>query len=133
MADIDKTLSIAAPLARVWDALTDAADIAQWMMDPHAAVTLAVGGAYRFFDGQTTGVFIHIDPPHRLAYTWRQDTWAADWPDSEVIWELAASGQGTTVRLIHRSFPNDDERDSHDTGWDDYFLLPMREWLELNS
>jgi hypothetical protein len=36
------------------------------------------------------------------------------------------------VRLTHDKFPNTEERDSHDEGWDVYWLKPMKEWLEAN-
>ncbi len=37
---------------------------------------------------------------------------------------------GTRVHLTHDRFPNVDERDSHDEGWDVYWLSPMKDWLE---
>jgi hypothetical protein len=43
---------------------------------------------------------------------------------------LKKSRKGTKVALTHSTFPNQHERDSHDEGWDVYFLGPMKEWLE---
>ena len=131
MADIEKNVQIAAPIEKVWAALTDPVSIRGWMGEDSAVeVDLKVGGRYRLFGGDTTGAFTVIERPHTLEYTWRQGEWKKAWPDSVVHWELKTAGQGTQVRLAHSKFPNQEERDGHDTGWDDYFLGPMKEWLE---
>lgn len=132
MADqIDKHVSIAAPVERVWAALTDRATIGAWMGDEdEVAFDLRVGGAYQFFGGATTGVLTHVHQPQRLEYTWRQDDWAPEWPDSIVRWTLAPDGAGTQLHLTHDTFPNQAERDSHAEGWDSYWLEPMQAWLE---
>ena len=134
MSEIKKNLLIDAPIESVWAALTDAAAIRNWMGDDESIqVDLKVGGKYRFFGGETTGKFTHIDAPNMLDYTWRQMEWPPDWADSIVRWELEPSGTGTQVSLIHSNFPNDQERDSHDEGWDLYFLEPMQDWLETED
>ncbi len=134
MADIEKNTRIAAPINRVWDALTDPASIRSWMgNDDTVAVDLRVGGHYQFFGGETTGVFTEIEKPNKLAYTWRQGEWHEDWPDSLVSWELTPVDQETEVLLTHSQFPSASERDDHDEGWDIYFLGPMKKWLESNA
>jgi uncharacterized protein YndB with AHSA1/START domain len=100
------------------------------MDDDAVEVDLREGGGYRLFGGSTTGRFTRISPPGALEYTWRQKEWQADWPDSVVRWSLAPSGAGTQVALSHTKFPNQEERDGHDEGWDLYWLGPMQEWLE---
>ncbi len=131
MAIIDKQLLIAAPIDSVWAALTDPAAIMGWMGEDSAvSVDLRVGGRYQFFGGTTTGAFTILNAPRSLAYTWRQAEWQADWRDSIVRWDLEPAGAGTRVHLTHDQFPNLDERDSHDEGWDVYWLDPMKDWLE---
>ena len=134
MADIEKNVRIAAPIEKVWAALTYPTSIRGWMGDDSTtAVDLQVGGHYQLFGGETTGVFTQIEKPNKLAYTWRQGEWHKDWPDSLVSWELTPVGQQTQVLLNHNQFPNTEERDGHDEGWDIYFLGPMKERLEANS
>jgi uncharacterized protein YndB with AHSA1/START domain len=134
VADIEKNVRIAAPIEKVWAALTYPTSIRGWMGDDSTiAVDLQVGGHYQLFGGETTGVFTQIEKPNKLAYTWRQGEWHKDWPDSLVSWELTPVGQQTQVLLTHNQFPNTEERDGHDEGWDIYFLGPMKEWLEANS
>lgn len=131
MTDIGKTILIAAPIEKVWDALTDPKSIGAWMGDEDSiTVDLKVGGLYALFGGETTGAFTRIEKPHRLEYTWRQSSWHSAWTDSIVRWELTPDGDGTRVHLIHAQFPNAEEREGHDEGWDVYWLEPMREWLE---
>jgi len=129
-SDIHKHLTIAAPIDRVWAALSDPHIIQQWMGDDQVQVDLKVGGRYTFFGGQTSGRFSHIAAPILLEYTWRQQNWPAAWEDSLVRWELHTEPDGTRLHLIHSRFPNKDERSSHDEGWEMYWLGPMRGWLE---
>jgi uncharacterized protein YndB with AHSA1/START domain len=132
MSFIAKTILIQSPVERVWAALTGPIVIAAWMggevlSDPHR------GGKYAYFGGETTGVYTYVEPPYRLEYTWRQSTWPADWPDSHVRWRLRRLPDGTDLQLVHDGFPNQEERDSHDQGWEDYWLKPMKAWLEQDN
>lgn len=134
MSDIEKNVRIAAPIEKVWAALTDPEAIRGWMgEDSKVEVDLEVGGCYQLFGGDTTGKFTHVSRPHTLEYTWRQGEWKKAWPDSVVRWELKRSGKGTQVHLTHDTFPNQTERDGHDEGWDTYWLEPMKDWLESKA
>ncbi len=129
MEEVNKTLTIHAPIERVWAALTDPKTIAAWMggnvqSDPRP------GGKYVLFDGETTGQYTHVEAPRRLEYTWRQSNWPAEWPDSIVRWQLKQIGENTELQLVHSDFPSEEERLGHDEGWDIYWLIPMKEWLE---
>ena len=59
--------------------------------------------------------------------------WTKDSPDTDVVWELEPSGKKTRVHLIHKGFIDREMRDSHDEGWDMYFLEPMKNWLESSN
>jgi len=130
MSDIHKHVTISAPIDWVWAALTDATTMSIWMQDNNVKVDLREGGDYTYFGGETTGHFTHITASTLLEYTWRQNGWQKSWEDSLVRWELHAEGTSTHIYLIHSRFPNDNERDSHDEGWDMYWLDPMQDWLE---
>ena len=130
---IEKTLVINAGIDRVWAALTDEEAIGSWMEDEGVKVNLKKGGKYTLFAGSTTGKFTGIARPKVLEYTWRMDDWDKDAPDTNVRWELEPSGKKTKVRLVHSGFIDRDMRDSHDDGWDVYFLEPMKSWLEAGD
>ena len=131
--DIEKNVVIDAGIVDVWDALTEPAAIGSWMGDGSVKVDLKKGGAYEIFSGDTTGFFIKIEKPNVLEYSWRMGEWADKWADSLVRWELQPYGKKTKVKLTHMNFPTKEERDSHDEGWDVYFLEPMKSWLESNK
>jgi glutathione S-transferase len=130
MSDIHKHITISAPIDWVWAALTDATTMSIWMQDNEVKVDLREGGTYTYFGGETSGHFTHIMPSTLLEYTWRQNGWQKSWEDSLVRWELHPEGTSTHIHLIHSRFPNTNERDSHDEGWDMYWLAPMQDWLE---
>ena len=130
MPDIHKHLTISAPVDWVWAALTDVTTMSIWMQDNGVQFDPREGGAYLFFNGQTSGRIMHITAPNLLEYTWRQNTWERNWDDSLVRWELHPEGTSTHIHLIHSRFPTTNERDSHDEGWDMYWLAPMQDWLE---
>jgi len=129
---VNKKVTIAAPVEKVWAALTSPKAIAGWM-GGSVKVNPRVGGKYALFGGETTGKFTQIEKPGTLEYTWRQANWPAEWADSRVHWELKPTKIGTLVKLTHDKFPNKDERDGHDEGWDTYWLAPMKEWLETKA
>ena len=114
MFKVEKNMAIAAPVEKVWLALTNEQAIAAWMGDGTVEVDLRISGEYRFFDRQTTGRFLRIQPLLQLDYTWRQSEWKKGWPDSVVHWTLAPAGEGTQVSLTHDAFPNEKERAGHD-------------------
>jgi uncharacterized protein YndB with AHSA1/START domain len=120
----------AAPHA-VWAALTDPGAIRAWMgEDSTVEFDLRPGGRYRLFGGETTGTIESFEVGRRLNYSWRQAEWRAEWEDSRVEWTLAPAGTGTHLHLVHDGFPNQQERDGHDEGWDEYFLGPLQQSLE---
>ena len=127
---IRETVQIKAPVEKVWAALTDPEVIGKWMGSEGLKVVLRKGGRYAFFGGETTGKFMEICNPNTLEYTWRQHSWEKGWVDSVVRWELNPKGKSTYLRLVHSLLPNKEERDSHEEGWDTYWLKPMKAWLE---
>lgn len=85
------------PPTRLWDALTDPAELREW--SPFTADrNLATPGpaTLRMVDGDTAvelpGVVTVADPPSRLEYAWGDD---------QLVWELAADGAGTRLTLRH--------------------------------
>jgi len=131
--DIEKNVVIDAGIVDVWNALTEPAAIGSWMGDGSVKADLKKGGAYEIFSGDTTGYFTDIEKPNVLEYSWRMSEWDDKWADSLVRWELHPYGKKTKVRLTHVNLPTKEERDSHDQGWDVYFLEPMKSWLESNN
>ena len=117
------TRFLAQDRARVFAALTDPAQMAQWffgMETGGAKVTrdLRPGGRYRIAmsaPGKSCnpqGVYLEIRPPERLAFTWTSEACPAE---SGVTIELRARKGGTELVLTHE-LPTD-AAEGHRIGW----------------
>lgn len=133
---------IAAPPERVFEAITDPAQIPQWWGQntlyrvSHGTADLRVGGKWSSSgvgkDGTkftVEGEYLEIDPPRRLVHTWipsyRQGL------KTVVIWDLQPqsvhglhpsgprkSGTGTMLKLRHEGFGGDTKAAlDHGEGW----------------
>lgn len=100
----DQTMFVAAPIDRVWRALTDPGDLRQWFAE-NVEVDLRVGGEYAFFGREipwgvrpetATGVLFACDEGKRIGWTWRFKDM-----DTTFTIELAPKDSGTEVRLRH--------------------------------
>jgi uncharacterized protein YndB with AHSA1/START domain len=131
MLPITRTLTIAAPIERVWAALTEQRAMFAWLGERIAVqVDARVGGSLALFGGEITGRYSQVEPPKRLVHTWRTTQWPAEAPDAIITWELAPDGQGTQLTMTQQPFPSEEERQSHEERWDALFLKPMKTWLE---
>ena len=92
------------PPEKVWRALTDSKAIAQWLMENTFEPRLGQKFQFRTkpapgFDGIVNCEVTELDPPRRLAYTWK------GWPiDTLVTFTLEAVAEGTRLRLEHTGF-----------------------------
>jgi uncharacterized protein YndB with AHSA1/START domain len=94
---IQRELDLAAPVSVVWQAVTDADWLGQWLAD-EVELDLTPGGDARFVvDGETRHGWIEeVSAPARLSFWWQ----AADEPASRVTVELEPTGgDGTRVRI----------------------------------
>jgi uncharacterized protein YndB with AHSA1/START domain len=128
-------IHIAAPPDRVFEALIDEGQLMRWFTGPsHPAelwkVDAQIGGLWRFVskegkpgvNGKTCfkvhGEILQLDRPHLLEYSW-----IADWhehPERPTIvrWELAATSDGTRVRVIHSGLAEEPVvRKDYGNGW----------------
>lgn len=120
---------IAARPAVVFDALTTPAAIREWWGPDAGPVLLAetdlrVGGRYRvrfrMLDGsehESTGEYLELDPPHRLAMSWRWVIGGGDDGVSRVEISLRPVGDGTELTFTHARLSSDASRDGHREGW----------------
>ncbi len=138
---LELTRVLDAPRGRVFTALTDPAELGEWW-GPHGFTTprieldLAVGGGYRFTmqppDGEAfhlAGEFCEVDPPSRLAYTFRWEPPDPDDRETVVALSLRAVGDATEVALRHDGFATAARLDLHRDGWKDS-LDRLRELVE---
>lgn len=69
---VERTIWIAAPRERVWQAITDAEQIQQWWDDYWEIPALQVGGTVKFGteDDPMLATIAVVDPPHEFAIQW---------------------------------------------------------------
>lgn len=122
-----------APRARVFKACTDPNELPKWW-GPHGFTTpgieldLRVGGAFRFTmqppDGDRfhlAGEFLEVDPPARLAYTFRWEPPDPDDQETVVTLSFGDRGESTEVVLTQGTFKTEERRALHEQGWTDSF------------
>ncbi len=122
---VRREIAIAASPETVWAFLVDPGKAVRWMglwanLDPRP------GGQYRveIIPGSVaSGEFVEVQPPHRLVYTWGWEPGSGSTvpPGSTTVeFELIPDGQGTLLRLTHRSLPDRASTASHGRGWEHY-------------
>jgi uncharacterized protein YndB with AHSA1/START domain len=89
---------------QVWQALTNADAIGQWLM-PNDFLPI-VGHRFQFrtkpapgFDGIVQCEVLEVSPPERLVYTW-----TGGGVDTRLIWTLKRVPEGTNLTLDHTGF-----------------------------
>lgn len=127
---IVKEITIDAPAANVFAALTDPAQLPQWWGEAgkyrvdRMESDRRPGGRWGSYgtsaDGSTfsvEGVYRIFEPPTLVEMTWKHD-WEADAQETVVRYELRESGASTHLRVVHSGFVTQGSRDSHSGGWD---------------
>lgn len=101
---------VAAPIADVYAAWTDSAQLASWwwasLPDTTHEVEATVGGRLRVASELAalgaTGTFVEVVEPRRLMMDWRWETGEGQGEDDLVTLELRAHSHGTLVILTHQ-------------------------------
>lgn len=127
---IVKEITINAPAAKVFAALTDPAQLPQWWGEEgkyrvdRMESDLRPGGKWGSYgtsaDGSTfsvEGVYRVVDAPHLIEMTWKHD-WEEDAEETIVRYELHEERGTTQLRVTHAGFTHKESRDSHSMGWD---------------
>jgi len=124
-AAVDRTFDI--DIRTMWSLWTQAEHLGAWHRPSQAfgptlaTVDLRPGGAYRLemIDPTgdvhaTSGVYVEIDEPHRLVFTWQ---WDGSDHDTLVDVRLTESDGRTTVSITHTKLIDQAEADLHAEGW----------------
>ena len=124
---------VSAPRAAVYRALTDPEQLVEWwgprgFIAPSVKFDPQVGSGYRIAmqppDGDLfhlSGEFREVEPPARLAYTFRWDPPHPDDRETVVTLALGDRGEETEVRLAHGEFATAERYALHEAGWTESF------------
>jgi uncharacterized protein YndB with AHSA1/START domain len=122
-----------APRPAAYRAMSDPGELAKWwgprgFTAPSVEFDPRVGGSYRIGmqppDGALFylwGEFREVDPPARLAYTFRWDPPSPDDRQTLVTLALQDRGGRSEVLLTQREFATDERLRLHEQGWIDSF------------
>jgi uncharacterized protein YndB with AHSA1/START domain len=144
--EIHKRLELDASPERVWQALTDSAELAQWFPDREADFQPEAGYVGAFVwekqgeaadcGGGSYAVRIERAEPHQtLVWSWARqaDTPIDQAPTTRVAWTLTPrEGGGTLLELRETGFENLAARDQNNGGWD-HELGELVEWLRQQT
>jgi uncharacterized protein YndB with AHSA1/START domain len=120
---VDKQLFIDAPPQRVYELLTDAGLLVEWMA-PQARADARVGGELRWTHvngDRVIGTFVELVPARRVVFTYGWDRADVGVPPGSTTVEidLRPLRGGTELRLVHRGLA-DPMADAHAGGWSNY-------------
>jgi uncharacterized protein YndB with AHSA1/START domain len=105
---IEREITVAGPIEKVWRALTQADELAQWFGDS-AELELKPGGAFRVgwsgYDSIVKGVVETVDYPNLFSYRWEAGTTedGTVWT-TRVTFTLEETDNATTVRVVETGF-----------------------------
>ncbi len=120
---VDRRLFIDAPPARVYELLTDAELLIEWMA-PVANLDPRPGGpmSWTHLNGDSViGEFLELVPDRRIVFTygWAREDVGIPPGSTTVEIDLLPRDGGTDLRLVHRGLAGP-MVDAHDGGWSNY-------------
>lgn len=107
--EIKREIVIAAPMERVWAALTEPEHLGAWFGDSGATVDLREGGAITMTwrkHGTVHAVIEKVDPPRFFSYRWARPVGAQPRKGNSTLVEftLTQEGSGTRLRMVESGF-----------------------------
>lgn len=123
---ITNSITIDAPIERVWAAITDPATIKAWFLGVDTETDWRVGspivhrGEYQGKPYVDKGDILRFDLPHVLEHShWSEGSGKADAPEhyQVVTWELSERGSRTELRLTERNLPSETAAEISEQTW----------------
>jgi uncharacterized protein YndB with AHSA1/START domain len=126
---IVQEVTIKAPAARIFDALTKPAELLKWWNSgsfqlTHAECDVRPGGKWLMrvagncgpgqSESVVSGEYLAIERPHLLSFTWIREH--ENLPETLVRWELDEKDGQTTVRVIHSKLVTESLH-TRNSGW----------------
>ena len=125
MKTIKKSYEIAVNKNQVWEALVDPEIIDKWGGGP-AIMGSKIGFHFMLWGGDIYGKNIEVENENKLVQEWFSGNWQKP---SIVTFTLKNDDKGTILELEQVNVPEDDASDI-DQGWDEYYINPMKKFLE---
>jgi uncharacterized protein YndB with AHSA1/START domain len=122
----EDSVTIEAPMARVWEALTTPELIKKWFFGVDTTTDWNVGspivhrGEYQGRPYEDKGTILEVEPPRRLVHShWSPVSGLTDAPQNyqRVTWELAEHDGGTELRIREVNLPSEEARMTSEKSW----------------
>jgi uncharacterized protein YndB with AHSA1/START domain len=136
--EIRSSTTIAAPVERVWRAITTPSEMKQWFFGVDTDAEWRPGGKlvhrgeYQGKPYIDKGAILEFEPPRRLVHThWSDVSGLPDSPEhyQEVAWDLTDRGGSTELTITERNLPSADAARTSEEGWKGA-LGSLKEMLE---
>ena len=121
---IERTVELDHPIDRVWRAVTEPSELAQWFPNESATLDVRPGGTGELvwdIDGKEfrTGVEVHeVVEPVRFVWSWGHEPTNTTDPVTTVEFLLSAREDGGTTLLVRESgFLDEKHRSGNTEGW----------------
>jgi len=120
------SITIAAPIEEVWDALTTPALIRKWFFgvetktDWKAGSPLVHTGMWQDKPYEDKGTILRIEPPRLLVHThWSPLSGVPDSPENyeEVTWALTGHDGKTEVTVTEVNLPSEEAKAASEAAW----------------
>jgi len=122
---ITKDYFIKAPTLEVWKALVNQKYIENWGGGP-AKMDDKIDTKFSLWGGDIHGKNIEVVTNKKLVQEW----YGGDWQKPSILtFKLEEEKDGTRLTLFQTDVPEEELNDI-DAGWDDYYLGPLKEYLE---
>ena len=124
--ELDVSITIEAPMAEVWEALTRPAVIKRWFFGVDTETDWKVGspivhrGEYQGRPYEDTGTILEIDPPRLLVHSHCSPaSGVPDLPEhyERVSWELAPRDHGTELTIRESNLATEEARTTSEQSW----------------
>jgi uncharacterized protein YndB with AHSA1/START domain len=133
-------LYIKASQEQVWEAITNPEIVAKFFFGAHVESTYEVGSKMRSLSPDRTATWtentlLEVDPPSRLAYTWRSlyDPESAAEPESRVTWEIEEQPGGfSKLTVVHDRLEASPKTAAGVKGWS-YILSNLKTVIETGE
>ncbi len=123
---IKKVYKISSTVDQVWQALVDPAVIDKWGGGPKSKMDSNVGTEFEMWNGDIYGKNIEVISKSKLVQEWYGGDWAKP---SIVTFTLKEDNSDTILELEQIDVP-DDEFEDIESGWDEFYIGPMKQMLE---
>ena len=125
MKSIKQTYLINSPIEEVWKALTDPKYIDAWGGGP-SKMSGEKDFEFSLWDGEIFGKNIEVEENKKLVQEWIEGKWDKA---STVSFVLTKEDELTKIDFTQTGYP-EREHDDLSSGWKDFYLEPLKKYLE---